>query len=116
MNTTVLAALEAEGWKRSLGLETVWAVVFGGPRRIPVSHRHRHPEGLWDDHGKLFYRRKPEGGYEYMYVTEPYPMDEEMGWASLRAFCAKHGLVYMRGPASIHGFGTLHIRLTKSHA
>jgi len=48
MNTSVLAGLESEGWKRTTGRDTVWAVVFGCPQGIPVSYRHSDLE-LWED-------------------------------------------------------------------
>jgi hypothetical protein len=113
MNTSVLAGLESEGWKRTTGRDTVWAVVFGCPQGIPVSYRHSDLE-LWEDHGKLFYRRKRGGGYEYMYVTEPYPtrMCEE-SWRALNLFCLHWGLTSKQGGPSIHGANCLHIRIRR---
>lgn len=104
------ACFERCGWKLSKSVYGVWAVAFGSPQRVPYRYRSA-PLALWDDHGKL-YHRAADGAY--MYITEPYPMDETR-LAEMSEFCRDFGLHFSIHGSSIHNPGQcLHIQILQN--
>jgi hypothetical protein len=98
--------LSQRGWRKATGYyrsgyAAVMVVARGGANRLTVAdRRHEYSAGAWDDHGRLYYRKR-DGRTEWMYVTEPYGLGAK-ALEDLMQLAQEHALKFWVNPWAVH--------------